>query len=178
MHQAHYLADKVVETGRKLGSAQRLRGDALRRQGRWRDALAAYHCALSIQPQYPEVQMAVAQVYYYHGRPQRALSTLEALAGTYPSGEQPAEVYYWEGLTCAALGRYELAATQLAMAETRGMRSADLLYPLAEMRLQLGDFTAAAATLERALQLDPQHPAAERLCRLMRRDRRLARVPR
>ncbi len=178
LHQADHLADTVIHSGRELASAHRLRGDILQQQQRWRDALAAYHRALNIQPQYPEVQLAIAQVYYRNGRPQRALSTLRGLASAYPPGEQPAELLYRQGLACAALGRHELAASQLAMAEARGMHSADLLYELAEARLQTGDGAGAVATLHRALELAPQHPHAARLCDLISRDRQLASVPR
>jgi tetratricopeptide (TPR) repeat protein len=178
LQQADQLAATVIRTGRELASAHRLRGDVLQRQGRWRDALAAYHRALSIQPQYPEVQLAVAQVYYRNGRPQRSLSTLRALANAYPPGEQPAELNYWQGLACAALGRDELAAEQLMLAQSRGMQSAELLYHLAEVRLRIGESAAAADTLAQAMEIDPQHPLAARLSDLISRDRQLASLPR
>ncbi len=174
LQQADRLADTVIRSGRELASAHRLQGDVRQRQGRWQEALAAYHWALSIQPQYPEVQMAVAQVNYRHGRPQRSLSTLRALASAYPPGEQPAELHYWQGLACAALGRHELAAGQLALAQSRGMQSADLLYQLAEARLRTGDWNAAAMTLQRAMEADPQHPQAAQLSELIARNRQLA----
>ncbi len=167
LHQADQLASSALDSGRDLAAAHRLRGDVLQRKGQWREALAAYQRALSIQPQYVEVQLAVAQVYYRNGRPQRALATLRTLADAYSPGEEPAELPYWQGLACAALGRNELAAEYWTMAETRGLASADLLYQLAEVRWQSGDNAGGAETLRHAMQCDPQHPQATRLCELM-----------
>ena len=104
LQQASQLAERVILSGRQLAGAYRLRGDVRERQGKSDKALADYHRALGMQSQYPEVQMAIAAVYYRQGRPQRALSTLQALAGSYPSGEEPAEMLYWQGLACKALG--------------------------------------------------------------------------
>jgi tetratricopeptide (TPR) repeat protein len=161
--QASQLAERVILSGRQLASAYRLRGDVRDRQGKSDEALADYHRALGMQSQYPEVQMAIAAVYYRQGRPQRALSTLQALAGSYPSGEEPAEMLHWQGLACKALGRHEQAVVHLAQAEGRGLQSADLLYSLAEARYLAGDPAAAQLTLQRAMELEPTHPDAQRL---------------
>ena len=88
LQQASQLAERVIQSGRQQANAYRLRGAVLERQGKWPEALADYHRALSIQPQYPEVQMAIAGVYYRQGRPQRALSTLQALAGILSVGRR------------------------------------------------------------------------------------------
>ena len=163
LQQASQLAERVILSGRQLAGAYRLRGDVRERQGKSDEALADYHRALGMQSQYPEVQMAIAAVYYRQGRPQRALSTLQALAGSYPSGEEPAEMLYWQGLACKALGRHEQAVVHLAQAEGRGLQSADLLYSLAEARYLAGDPAAAQLTLQRAMELEPTHPEAQRL---------------
>lgn len=163
LQQARNSAERVILSGRQLASAYRLRGDVRQRQGKSDEALADYHRALAMQPQYPEVQMAIATVYYQQERPQRALSTLQALAGSYPSGEEPVELLYWQGLACKALGRPEQAVVHLAQAEGRGLQSADLLYNLAEARQLAGDPVAAQQTLQRAMELEPTHPDAQRL---------------
>jgi len=163
LQQASNAAERVTLSGRQLASAYRLRGDIRQRQGRLDGALADYHRALGVQPQYPEVQMAIARVYYQQGRPQRALSTLQALAGSYQSGEEPVALLYWEGLACKALNRPEQAVRHLSQAEGRGLQSADLLYNLAEARQMAGDLVAAQQTLQRAMELDPDHPDAQRL---------------
>ena len=174
VHRANQLAQRVIRSDRESAAAHRLRGDVLRQQGSWREALAAYHRALSIQPLYPDVQMAVAEVYYRHGRPQRALSTLRSLADTYPPGEEPADLLHWQGLAFASLGRHEQAVKYLARARSEGLESADLLYSLAESYQVLGDFSAARATLQRATQVAPNHPLAAPLGELIGGGRQVA----
>jgi tetratricopeptide (TPR) repeat protein len=161
--QATDLADRVLRSGRETAAAYRLRGDVLDRQGHWREALASYHRAISMENPYPEVQIAIARLYYQHGQPQRALSTLQGLAAAYPRGEEPPEVLFWQGLAYRGLGRYENAVKHLAMAEARDPQSAQLLYHLAEARFLAGDMAAALRTVERAVEIDPGHKAAQRL---------------
>jgi len=174
LQQAARLAERVILSGRQLASAYRLRGDIRQRQGKSDGALADYHRALAMQPQYPEVRMAIAGVYYQQGRPQRALATLQALAGSYSSGEEPATLLFWQGLAYKALGRSDQALTHLAQAEARGLQSAELLYHLAEARQLAGDFTAAQQTLQRALALAPTHPDAPRLSGLILQNPQMA----
>jgi tetratricopeptide (TPR) repeat protein len=174
LEQASHLAERVIQSGRQEANAYRLRGAVMDRQGKWHEALADYHRALSIQPHYPEVQMAIAEVYYRQDRPQRALSTLQGLAGSCPSGEEPAETLYWQGLACEALGRHEQAVFHLAQAEERGMQSADLFYNLAQARYMAGDPAAAELTVQRALEMEPTHPDAQRLAESIRQARQVA----
>lgn len=175
--QAQKLAQRVIDSGRESATAYRLRGDVLERQGNWRDALADYHRALSIQPEYPEVQMAVAQVYQRNGRPQRALATLQSLSTAYPPSEEPTELLYWHGMAFASLGRHRQAIERFTIAESRGLQSADLQFRLAESYHFAGNHVAASLALERAMQLDPNHPHASRLCESIQPGHRLARVP-
>ncbi|MFO7901807.1 MAG: tetratricopeptide repeat protein [Planctomycetota bacterium] len=163
LHRAHQLVQRAIESGRESAVAYRLQGDILQQQGKWREALASYHRALSIQPDYPEVRMAVARGYQLEGRPQRALATLHALADTYPPGEEPAELHYWQGVALAALGRHSRAVRHLATAESRGLHGADLLFRLANSHYLAGEHRAARTVLDRAMQLDPHHPHATRL---------------
>jgi len=177
LQQATQMADRVISSGRQLASAFRLRGDVHRRYGRLDEALADYHRALSVQPVYPEVQMAIAAVYYRQNRPQRALSTLQALAGSYPSGDEPAEMLYWEGLACKSLGRYDQALVHLEQAESRGMNSVDLFCNLAEARYLTGDAVAAQATLQRAIELEPTNPEVQRLAQTFQQISPLQQLP-
>lgn len=163
LHQAADLAEQVLRSGRPTAAAFRLRGEVLNRQGEWREALAAYHRALSLQSPYPEVQTAIAQLYYRQGQPQRALSTLQELAASYPRGEEPAELLLWQGLSYRALGRYDSAVAQFLKVEAGGATSAELLYHLAEARFLAGDVAAAQRTVQRALEVDPHHEAARTL---------------
>ena len=151
-----------------MASAHRLRGDVMKRQGKWREALAAYHRALSIQPDYPEVQLAVVQVYQRNGKYQRALATIQSLAADYAPGEEPSELFYWQGLSYASLQRHHLAVQSLQQAVARGEDTADLHYLLADAHRNLGDYAAAQNSVTRALQIDPHHAHAVRLCEQLR----------
>ncbi len=155
---ARHLAQRVIDSGRESAATYRLLGDVLREQEKWRDALAAYHRALSLQPEYPEVQLAAAQVYQLHGRSERALATLQAMAASYAPGEQSPEVLYWAGLAAGSLGRHSTAVAYFAQAETQGLQTADLQFRLAESHHRCGDYAAARVALDRALHLDPRHP--------------------
>ena len=162
-HRAGNLAAQAIATGQPLASAYRLEGDVLRQEGHWRAALASYHRALSIQESYPEVQMAVAEVYYQHGRYQRCLATLQSLSSAYGSGQQPADLLYLEGLACKSLGRHNLAALRLAGAEQQGLHTPTLLYHLAESYYLAGNPADAQAAVQRALELQPDHAEALQL---------------
>ena len=168
LQQAGELADRVIAAGRQHAGAYRLRGAVLERQGQWQEALADYHRALTIEPNYPDVQMSIATVYLQQGRPQRALSTLQALATSYPSGEEPGDMLYFEGLACEALGRHAQAITNLQLAAERGYETPDLYFNLAQAHHALGDDGAAALALQRTLQADPEHAEAMRLAAVIR----------
>jgi tetratricopeptide (TPR) repeat protein len=163
LQRAELLADQAVGSGRAPASAYQLKGNILRHNGAWREALASYHKALSVQPDFPEVQMAVARLYLEHQRPQRALSTMQAMADQYPVDQQPANVLYWQGVVLKSLERYAQAADCFALADERGLHTADLLYQLAETRYRTGDLAQAQLALQRARQLDPTHPVANSL---------------
>jgi Flp pilus assembly protein TadD len=167
LEQAGQLADRVIQAGRQHAGAYRLRGAVLERQGQWQEALADYHRTLTIEPNYPDVQMAIATVYLQLGRPQRALSTLQALATSYPSGEEPGDMLYFEGLACGALGRHAQALTHLQMAAERGYETPDLHFNLAQAHHALGDHAAAALALQRTLAADPAHAEALRFAASM-----------
>ncbi len=168
------IANQTIDSGHQLADAYRLRGDVLVRQAKWHEALADYHAALSIRETYPEVQMAVSRVYFEHGRPQRALSTLLTLAQSYPSAHVPTDVLYLEGLAYKQLRRYEPAISCLAQAEAHGMKTADVYFNLAEAHYLAGDGTNAGLCLRRALELRPQHVAARQLSQQLQRNRQMA----
>jgi tetratricopeptide (TPR) repeat protein len=152
-------ADRAIAANKHLASAWGLRASVQRAGGQQEEALAAYHRALSLQPHYPEAQVAVAELYNGSGRPQRALATLQSLADQYPPGSVPPDVLYRQGLVHKQLGRNQDAAECLAAA-AQVHPSPDLLVELAQTRLLVGDLGSATAATNGALQLDPRHAAA------------------
>jgi len=156
------MAERTLATNKQLASAWALRGHVHRAGGKRDEALADYHRALSTQPVYPEVQLALAEIYSQQHRPERALATLQSLADQFPPGSVPADLQFRQGLALRDLGRHQEAADQFASA-AQLQPHPDFLYELAQARLQLGDPGNAQIAVHRALQLNPQHVAALQL---------------
>jgi tetratricopeptide (TPR) repeat protein len=167
LSRAAERAEQAVAANGRLASAWALRGDVLHRTGRATEALACYHRALTYQEHFPRVQLAAANIYRESGRPQRALATLELLAGQYPPGQEPAEVLFHKGLALKSLNRFDDAAEILAAAVKREEATAEMLVHLSDAQLLAGDSTAAGLAVDRALALDPRHAAAQQLRRII-----------
>lgn len=160
LHRALALADRAIAANRQLPAAWALRGKTLQSQGQPAEALAALHRAQSLQEHFPEVQLAISEIYSQEQRPQRALATLQALAGRYPAGEAPLEVVVREGLAYRDLGRYPEAARALTQATQRGASSAEVWYELAHLRMLTGDAAGARLAANAALAANPNHAAS------------------
>ena len=160
LHRAAVQAEKAISANRRLASAWALRGDVQRAEGSRTEALASYHRALCYQPQFPEVQLALAEVHSQEGKPQRALATIQALAANYPAGQVPSDVAHRQGLAYRSLGRYRESADALAAAARQPGASPDLLYDLARSQTLAGDKGAASQTIAAALRLKPDHAAS------------------
>ncbi|HJN12918.1 MAG TPA: tetratricopeptide repeat protein [Pirellulaceae bacterium] len=163
--QAWEQVEAAIGAQRKLASAWALRGDILRKQGRLEEAVVNYHRALSNQPQYPHVQLAVAAVYREMNRPRRALATLEVLATQYPPSEVPQELLLQQGLALKAMDRYDDAVMMLAAAARQGEPTLDVLYHLGDAQLAAGDTANARLAARRALILAPHNEHVRQLDR-------------
>jgi tetratricopeptide (TPR) repeat protein len=142
-----------------------LSGQVQQAQGERDAALASFHRALSLRANYPQVQIAIAEIYQQQNRPQRALATLQKLSESYRPDAIPGEVLIREGFALRALGRHQDAATALAQAAGRGNPSAALYFELAQSQLQAGDASAARSSVQAALALEPQHAGCMALMR-------------
>jgi tetratricopeptide (TPR) repeat protein len=144
---ASVCVERALITKRQLASAWALQGDVQRSAGDLDAALGSYHRALQSQPHFYRVELAVAEVYQQQNRPQRALSTLDALSDQYPPHQIPAHVHYLRGVTQRALARFDEAAASLSQAVKAGPVPATCLTQLADCQLRLGDLPAARATI-------------------------------
>ena len=163
LNRALSAAGKAIASNKQFAPAWALQGDVLRAEGDRGDALASYHRALAYQDHYPEVQLAVSEIYSQQNRPERALATLQTLADRYPPGQIPSDVLYREGLVLRDLGRFRDAAISIARATERGQPSADMLYELSRTQLLAGDATAARLACLAALSANPQHAPSQGL---------------
>lgn len=156
--RAGETAERAIQaTNSQQAAAWALKGEVLLAQGRQDEALAALHRALALQQPLPEVQIAVARIYLEQGRAQRAYSTLEALAASYPLDQVPFEVLMPMGVALRQIGRAAEAEQRLAQAVQRGNASAEGWYELAQTQVVLGDVAAARQLLRAALEHDPHH---------------------
>ena len=163
VHQAATQAERAIAANRDCAAAWALSGDVLKAEGLRDASLASYHRALAIQPHFPEVQLALADLYGQQDRPQRALATLQALADHYPPDQVPSEVSYRQGLVLKRLARYDDAAEQLAAAVRQGPATADMHWELAQTQILAGNRGAAAESVAAGLALHPNHAGLHRL---------------
>jgi len=138
-------------------SAHALRAKVLHRQGNLEEALAGSYRALSLQPDYPDVQTMVAELYQQMNRPQRSLAMLAILVDRYPPEEVPQRILQLQGVALKSLGRYDDAIERFVQAGRQGTMTAELFYQLADSHWLSGDRGNAQLAVQEALQLAPQH---------------------
>jgi tetratricopeptide (TPR) repeat protein len=155
--QARQEVEKAVDLDPKSAVAWALRGRFLQQAGDTKQALADYHRSLSYQPDQREVLLEIAELYRQLGQPQRALANLQSLLDSYPAGEEPQNVLYLEGLSYAALERWEDAAMSFASARDHGQPTPEILYHLGEAEFLAGHRTEAQQAAQQALALQPNH---------------------
>ncbi len=160
---ARQTANYAIDLEPTLAGAWAIRGRVLRADGRARLALADCHRALGLAPGDGTIQLEIAQLHQELNQPRRALAALQTLADTYPSGEEPPQVLYLQGLAYSALERWDDAVQDLSAASVRGGPSVEVLSQLARAELSAGRRADAAATLREALLLDPEHGPSREL---------------
>ena len=148
-------AQTAIEQARDSASAWALQGDCLRQAERHDDALAAYHRALAIQPDYPEVQMQAAEVYHSQQRFDRCLATIDRLQDGTQAEDVPARVDMLQGLAMRQLGRSREARRCFVRAAAKDADDPSPHLELASLDLDMGRVAAARTSLETALRLDP-----------------------
>lgn len=161
--RAEKQADLAIAANKSLPQAWALKGDVYRSMGNSLDAITNYQRALGLQSHYPEVQLALAELHVQHKRPERALSTLQCLAASYPPGQIPVAIQHRQGLTLRSLGRHREACNCLASAATHPSCTPELIHDLAETQMMLGDVSTARSLIQSALQVNPSHAGLLRL---------------
>lgn len=156
-------AEHALELDLKQPRAWAVRGGVLRATGRPREALADDLRALGYAPKDRDILLEVAELYRELNQPDRALQTLQALAETYSSGEEPGRVQHLMGLAYVALQRYDDAVESLAAAVKREKPSPELYCQLGEAQLLAGRPAEASAAARQALAMQPRHEASQAL---------------
>ena len=161
LDQALEQADAALDGQRRHAGAWALRGKVLQQRGELQAAMSCYHRTLSEQAHWPEVQVALAEIYRDLGRPQRALATLDCMTDG-KSGEQISpQAWMLKGQALADLGEAS-AANQCLRQAAVCCRDEDIdtILSLARLQMEFGDFVEARNCLGRAFRHDPYNPAA------------------
>jgi Tfp pilus assembly protein PilF len=162
--RAAQQADLALRTHRNNHAAWALKGDVLRRRGELSASIECYHRALIYRPDWPEVQVTVAELYRLSNRPQRALATLDRLTDQRSEAQIPPRASLLRGQALADLGQQEAASMCLRQAAPHlPADQSQLLYEFAQTQYRLGDLVEAQLCLQRALQSDPANTAALKL---------------
>ncbi|MEM9367258.1 MAG: tetratricopeptide repeat protein [Planctomycetota bacterium] len=184
--QMQRLGEMYLETGR-LDDAKRqceialrterdyaplwaLWGDCHFEQRRNERALEAYHRALALQPQYPHVQLQVAEIYLQQNRHDRLLATLDRLPeameprmpGQANDRIRPGRADCLRGIAMRVLDRPDEAARFFERAIQKEPGDVTPRLHLASLALQRGQAQKANELLASAMAIDPDGVRAQR----------------
>jgi tetratricopeptide (TPR) repeat protein len=147
----------ALEADRQSAEVWALRGDCLVLSGDHAGALAAYHRALALQPDYPEVQLQAAELYRLQGRYDRLLATIDRLKDTVGNDEScPSRAHMLRGIALQQFQRHSDAQRCFQEAIRRDPVDPEPYLYLAALHLEQGDVEAAREPLETAIKLSPQ----------------------
>ncbi|QEG42864.1 tetratricopeptide repeat protein [Roseimaritima ulvae] len=163
LEDAERQAAEALPVGRELPDAWALHGDCLRCRGQGEAALAAYHRALALQPDFPEVQIQAAELYRQQGRYDRLLATLDRLRDSTGDHACPTRVHMLRGIAMRQLGRPDEAAQCFAIAARQTPADPNVHLQIASLSLETNDFSTARLAMRKALELDPQSPLGNEL---------------
>jgi tetratricopeptide (TPR) repeat protein len=146
----------ALEANRDSAAVWALRGDCLLQQDRLEDALAAYHRALALQPDYRDVQLRTAEIYRSQGRYDRLLATLDRLQESAAGEDIPYRVNILRGIAMRELSRGQeaLLCFQRAAQTEPGLAEPHLM--IASLCLDGNDIQAAQSAVDQAKRLDPE----------------------
>lgn len=159
----------ALQSDREWAAVWALWGDCEAARQHQDSALAAYHRALSLQPDYPYAQIQVAEIYHQQGRHDRLLATLdrlhtdEAEQGTSPQSDGriiAGRSDLLRGLAMRQVGRFEEANRYLMAAARKNPTDVTARLQLAASAISTGQTSTAQAWLGEAMQIDPEAVAA------------------
>jgi len=161
--EAQARCGEALQVGRELPGTWALHGDCLKQQGQSDAALAAYHRALALQPDFPEVQIQAAELYRQQGRYDRLLATLDRLRDSTGDAACPARVHMLRGIAMRQLGRPDEAAECFALVARLTPGDPDVHLQIASLALESRKYEAARLATLAALELDPQSSLGKEL---------------
>ncbi len=162
--KARAQAQATINQNHQNAQAWALMGNTNRHDKNWSAALEAYHRALLSKPDFPDVQLSIAEVYRQAGNPQRALATLDRVVDFHPIEHSNPELLLVRGLALADLHRKDEAIAILNRAsESLNDAKPERHIQLATTQYRLGELVQARLTVGRILQSDPGNQEAQSL---------------
>lgn len=156
LEEADRQSVAALEADRNSATVWALRGDCLAARGRREKALAAYHRALALQPDFPTAQLEAADIYRHQGRYDRLLATLDRLQDDMGQKETPARADMLRGIAMRELGRPGEARRCFVRAAGKDPDDASPYLQLATLSLDGGDVAAAQQSLLKAMEVDSE----------------------
>lgn len=151
----------ALEADRQSAEVWALRGECLTHSGDYSGALAAYHRALALQPDFPDVQLQAAELYRLQGRFDRLLATVDRLKDSIGSDEVcPSRAHTLRGIALQQFQRHSDAQRCFQEAIRGDPSDPEPYLYLAALHLEQGNIPAAREPLETAIALAPQSPRA------------------
>lgn len=154
----------ALESERDSAEAWALYGDCLHAAAGTADpdhpalqpALAAYHRALALQPDYPKVQQTAAEIYLQQQRYDRVLATLDRLHDTHGIDAASARVDLLRGIALKQEGRTDDAKVSFRRAVTKDASDPEPLIELASLELKDSQVEKARSALQQAAEIAPE----------------------
>ena len=164
----------ALDADRHSAEVWALRGDCLNARNQPEEALAAYHRALALQPDYPSVQLQAAEIYRLQGRFDRLLATVDRLEDASGDDGASGRMQLLKGIAMRELGCSEEAFRCFVKASQKEPGDSDAHIQLASLALEQGDIEAARSQIDIAVQLDPDSSRVDGLIRQLESQERLA----
>lgn len=151
----------ALDSDREWAALWALWGDCQVAHDEKDEALSAYHRALSLQPDYPYVQLRTAEIYHQQKRYDRLLATLDRLredvevAGDVDEAIRPGAADLLRGIAMRELGRTEESVQYFIAAAQKNPEDATSRLQLASIAVETGQPEIAQTWLAQAMRLDP-----------------------
>lgn len=156
LEKAEEQSEIALASERNSPEIWALRGDCLRQRGASEEALAAYHRALALQPDFAEAKLHVAELYLDSNQYDRLLATLDQIDAAGDDFLAPTRVHMLRGIAMRNLNRPELAAKHFAKAAESDPERAEPHLQIAAIELEKGRPELARESVARAMERDRQ----------------------
>ena len=155
LDDARQQSEIALRSERNSAEIWTLHGDCLKQSGKSEEALAAYHRALALQPDYVDAKLRVAELYLEDFQYDRLLATLDQIDSGGGNAATPARVHMLRGIAMRNLGRPELASRHFNRAATSDPQLAEPYLQIAAIHLENARPDLAGDAVDSAMQRNP-----------------------